>query len=137
LALVGRHAFLKEFSSFILFLLAFFTPWSAINLVDYYCVTKERYDVPALYDPAGRYGRWNSRGIAIYAFGVLIQMPFIATGFYTGPLVDKLGGTDISWIIGLLVPAVLYYVVAQKSGRRIPEHLILPDTATGLTQALD
>ena len=32
LALAGRHAFLKEFSSFILFLLAFFTPWSAIKL---------------------------------------------------------------------------------------------------------
>jgi purine-cytosine permease-like protein len=36
LALAGRHAFLKEFSSFILFLPAFFTRWSVINLVDYY-----------------------------------------------------------------------------------------------------
>ncbi|AIO70220.1 purine-cytosine permease family protein [Burkholderia oklahomensis] len=126
-ALVGRHAFLKDFSAFILFLLAFFTPWSAINLVDFYCVTKERYDVPALYDPDGRYGRWNVSGVSVYAIGVLVQMPFIATEFYTGPLVAKLGGTDISWIIGLVVPGVLYYVTARRQAAHIPERLILPD----------
>ncbi|MFM0505925.1 purine-cytosine permease family protein [Paraburkholderia caffeinilytica] len=126
LALAGRHAFLKEFSAFLLFLLAFFTPWSAINLVDYYCVTKERYDVPALFDPDGRYGRWNMTGIAVYVFGVLIQMPFIATGFYTGALVDSLGGVDISWIVGLIAPALLYYAVARTRGFDVPHEMILP-----------
>lgn len=126
LALAGQHAFLKAFSSFILFLLAFFTPWSAINLVDYYCVTKERYDIPALYDPDGRYGRYHVAGLVVYAIGVLVQMPFIATGFYTGPLVDALGGADISWIVGLAVPAVLYYVVARGRHVRVPDRLILP-----------
>src|SRR3546814_6124451 len=38
IALLGQHSFLGAFKSFILFLLAFFTPWSAINLVDYYCI---------------------------------------------------------------------------------------------------
>ncbi|MBC8652530.1 cytosine permease, partial [Providencia vermicola] len=56
LGLAGQHSFLKLFSSFLLFLLAFFTPWSAINLVDYYWVTKGRYDVPELANPDGRYG---------------------------------------------------------------------------------
>ncbi|QBR04469.1 purine-cytosine permease family protein [Paraburkholderia pallida] len=126
LALIGRHSFLKEFTAFILFLLAFFTPWSAINLVDYYCFTKSRYDVPALTDPSGRYGRWNVMAITVYVVGVLVQMPFISTSFYTGPLVDDLGGTDISWILGLVVPAVLYYVCARASARIIPERLILP-----------
>ncbi|WP_339385778.1 purine-cytosine permease family protein [Burkholderia sp. Ac-20379] len=126
LAIAGRHAFLKEFTSFILFLLAFFTPWSAINLVDYYVFTRSRYDVPALSDPDGRYGRWNGMAIGVYAIGILVQMPFISTGFYTGPLVDALGGTDISWILGLAVPALLYYAGARVSSRRIPERLILP-----------
>jgi NCS1 family nucleobase:cation symporter-1 len=125
-ALAGRHAFLKEFSAFILFLLAFFTPWSAINLVDYYCFTKSRYDVPALSDPDGRYGRWNGMAIAIYAAGVLVQIPFISTSFYTGPLVDALGGTDISWMLGLVVPATLYYIGARNASRTLPERLILP-----------
>jgi len=39
-------------------------------------------------------------GIAVYAVGVLVQLPFISTAFYTGPLVDKLDGADISWIVG-------------------------------------
>ncbi|MGF6602610.1 NCS1 family nucleobase:cation symporter-1 [Paraburkholderia sp. GAS448] len=126
LALAGRHAFLKEFSSFILFLLAFFTPWSAINLVDYYFITKDRYDVPALYDPSGRYGRWNMTGIVVYVVGVLVQLPFISSAFYTGPLVDRLDGTDISWIVGLIVPAVIYFFAARRNAHRAPERLILP-----------
>lgn len=127
LALVGRHSFLKAFESFILCLLAVFTPWSAINLVDYYCFTRSRYDVPALSDPDGRYGRWNSTGIAIYLIGILVQIPFLSTAFYTGPLVDPLGGADISWIVGLLVPGALYYALGRASQRRAPPQAILPN----------
>ena len=47
-------------------------------------------------------------------------MPFLATTLYTGPMVEHLGGVDISWIIGLLVPAVLYYLVARRRPRARP-----------------
>lgn len=127
LALAGQHSFLKAFSSFLLFLLVFFTPWSAINLVDYYCVTRERYDVPALFDANGRYGRWNPTGIAVYVVGVVVQMPFVSTGFYTGRWVDALGGVDISWIVGLVVPGALYYAATRFVRSRVPDQLILPD----------
>jgi NCS1 family nucleobase:cation symporter-1 len=126
LALSGRHSFLKEFEAFILCLLAVFTPWSAINLVDYYCFTRSRYDVPALSDPDGRYGRWNVTGIVIYLIGILVQIPFLSTSFYTGLLVEPLGGVDVSWIVGLLVPGFVYYLFARSSRRRAPPHLILP-----------
>ncbi len=126
LALLGRHSFLKGFEAFILLLLAVFTPWSAINLVDYYCFTRSRYDVPALSDPDGRYGRWNRTGIAIYIVGILVQVPFLSTAFYTGPLVAALGGADISWIVGLIVPGALYYMIVRASPRQIPASLILP-----------
>ena len=126
LALSGRHSFLKEFEAFILCLLAVFTPWSAINLIDYYCFTRSRYDVPALSDPDGRYGRWNVTGIVIYLIGIVVQIPFLSTSFYTGPLVEPLGGVDISWIVGLLVPGILYYLFARSSRARAPPHLILP-----------
>lgn len=131
IALAGQHAFLKAFSSFLLFLLVFFTPWSAINLVDFYCVTRERYDVPALFDANGRYGRWNGIGIVVYLVGVLVQMPFVATGFYTGAWVAALGGVDISWIVGIVVPGVLYYVATRMAGANAPERLILPEAASG------
>ena len=118
LALIGRHSFLKAFESFILCLLAVFTPWSAINLVDFYCFTRSRYDVPALSNPNGRYGRWNTTSIAIYLLGILVQIPFLSTAFYTGPLVQPLGGVDISWIVGLVVPAILYYALGRPSRLR-------------------
>lgn len=116
-ALVGQHSFLNAFKSFILFLLAFFVPWSAVNLVDYYFINRGRYDVAALSDPNGRYGRWNLPGILVYAFGVLVQMPFISTKLYTGPMVERLGGVDVSWIIGLIVPSILYYLFARRDSR--------------------
>ncbi|MEF9898791.1 MAG: cytosine permease [Pseudomonas sp.] len=129
IALLGQHSFLAAFKSFILFLLTFFVPWSAVNLVDYYFITKERYDVPALADPKGRYGRWNMPGIIVYTIGVLIQMPFISTKLYTGPMVAHLGGVDVSWIIGLIVPSVLYYLVARGKAAQAPAHMILPKPA--------
>jgi NCS1 family nucleobase:cation symporter-1 len=127
LALTGRHSFLKGFEAFILLLLAVFTPWSAINLVDYYCFTQSRYDVPGLYDPRGRYGRWNMAGIAVYIAGILVQVPFMSTTLYTGPLVAPLGGADISWVLGLAVTGALYYAVARVSGRSVPPRLIPPE----------
>jgi NCS1 family nucleobase:cation symporter-1 len=53
-------------------------------------------------------------------------MPFISTSFYTGPFVDALGGTDISWILGLVVPGVVYYVTMRRAPQSIPDRLILP-----------
>lgn len=126
-ALLGQHSFLSAFKSFILFLLTFFVPWSAVNLVDYYFITKERYDVPALADPDGRYGRWNWPGISVYIVGVLVQMPFIDTKLYTGPMVAHLGGVDVSWLIGLVVPSLLYYWVARHRAAQAPSGMIVPE----------
>jgi NCS1 family nucleobase:cation symporter-1 len=117
LALAGRNSFLDSFADFLLFLLAFFTPWSAINLVDYYLISRERYDLPALSDPDGRYGGWRLPALSVYGIGLAAQLPFLSTSFYTGPLVTALGGADISWIVGLVVPAGLYWIV----GRRQPD----------------
>lgn len=114
-ALLGKDSFLSSFKDFLLFLLTFFTPWSAINLVDYYLISRERYDLAALADPHGRYGAWRWDALTVYAAGLLAQLPFLATSFYTGPLVEPLGGADISWIVGLAVPALLYWLVARRN----------------------
>ncbi|MGW2857919.1 cytosine permease, partial [Streptomyces sp. NPDC001215] len=81
----------------------------------YYLISKERYDIPALFDPQGRYGAWRWDALAVYAVGLLAQLPFLATAFYTGPLVAPLGGADISWIVGLVATALLYWLLARRS----------------------
>lgn len=115
IAMAASADFLDNFKNFILLLLTVFTPWSAINLVDYYLVSRERVDVPALYDPDGRYGRWNVPALSCYALGILAQVPFLATKLYTGPLTSLLGGADVSWIVGLAVTSVVYYPWARRT----------------------
>ncbi|MEU1903430.1 purine-cytosine permease family protein [Streptomyces hygroscopicus] len=119
-ALAGRTSFLDSFADFLLFLLTFFTPWSAINLVDYYLLSKERYDLPALSDPHGRYGGWRWDALLVYGVGLAAQFPFLSTSFYTGPLVAPLGGADISWLVGLVVPAVLFAALGSRRTRTAP-----------------
>ena len=82
--------------------------------------------MPALSNPDGRYGRWNMTGISIYLIGIGVQVPFLSTAFCTGPLVAPLGGVDISWIVGLIVPGILYYALGRASQRRAPPQIILP-----------
>ncbi len=128
IALLASDDFLSRFRDFVLLLLAAFTPWSAINLIDYYLISKERYDVPALYDPDGRYGRWNVTALVSYAVGIAVQVPFVAQSLYTGPLAEEFGGADVSWIVGLLVTAALYGFWARgvHPDRGLPERSEAP-----------
>ncbi len=125
-ALLASADFLNNFKNFVLVLLMVFTPWSAINLVDYYLVARERVDVPALYDARGRYGSVNGGALLIYALGIAVQVPFLAQAMYTGPATKALGGADISWIVGLLVTAALYYPYARRTARH-PSRIIYPE----------
>ncbi|UFS98811.1 purine-cytosine permease family protein [Nocardia huaxiensis] len=124
-AVAASADFLNNFKNFVLCLLMVFTPWSAINLIDYYLISKERFDIPALYDISGRYGAWNAPALGCYAIGVLAQIPFLATKFYTGPITEKLGGADISWIVGIVLTAALYYPLAKHLNNP-PPHMIYP-----------
>jgi NCS1 family nucleobase:cation symporter-1 len=127
-ALLASADFLDNFRQFILALLMVFTPWSAINLIDYYLISRERVDIPALYDPAGRYGRWNAVALVSYAIGVVVQIPFMAQEIYTGPITEALGGADISWLVGLIVTAAVYHPWARRTTRP-PERMIYPSEA--------
>jgi NCS1 family nucleobase:cation symporter-1 len=133
IAIFGSSGFEAKFSTFLLFLLTFFTPWSAVNLVDFYFISKERYDVTAIGDPDGRYGKWNAAAIGAYIMGLAVQLPFLTTSFYTGPLVDQVGHTDYSWLVGLIIPAVIYYIWSKAGRRSVPDRLILPDEDRSLS----
>ncbi|WP_053142484.1 purine-cytosine permease family protein [Erwinia billingiae] len=126
IAMLSAPSFLKSFTQFLLFLLAFFVPWSAMNLMDYYFITRGHIDIPALSDPNGRYKRWNLLGIATYVAGVLIQLPFISNGFYSGSLVYLFEGNDISWIIGWVFTALCWLLVNQRGKTSRLQATVLP-----------
>ncbi|AJF68365.1 purine-cytosine permease family protein [Streptomyces vietnamensis] len=128
IALAASADFLNNFKNFVLLILMVFTPWSAINLVDYYLVSRERVDIPALYDPAGRYGRWNVTALSCYVVGIAVQIPFLATKLYTGAITKKLDGADISWIVGLVVTGAVYWLWVRRTADP-PAETIHPATA--------
>ena len=112
-AVLGQGNFITNYSNFLLFLLYFIIPWSAINLVDFYLLRHEQYDIASIFNPHGIYGAFNWRALVAYIVAIMLELPFVNTTIYTGPLVSYLGGADISWIIGLLVAAILYYVLMK------------------------
>jgi NCS1 family nucleobase:cation symporter-1 len=117
LAVLGKDSFLVNYTNFILLLLYVLVPWTAINLVDYYLVRHGVYDVASfMRQDGGIYGRVNVAALACYLFGILIQIPFVSTTLYTGPVARALHGADLSWLVGLALTSPLYYVLA-RAGR--------------------
>lgn len=124
-ALLASSNFLATFKNFVLLLLTVFVPWSAVNLVDYYLVSKEKVDIPALYDSEGRYGAYNGVALFSYVLGIIVQIPFINQAMYEGPLAKAMGGADISWIVSLIVTSLVYYPLAKRT-MNVPRQMIYP-----------
>jgi len=114
LACLNSKHFFSSFENFIGVLLFFFVPWSAINLVDYYLVKRGRYDVASFFTPDGIYGKFQWWACLCYVITLAVQVPFLDQTFYQGVLVPKLGGADISWIVGFGVASLLYLAGAKR-----------------------
>jgi NCS1 family nucleobase:cation symporter-1 len=108
-AIFGKDDFLVIFKDFVFILLYVLIPWSAINLADYFILRKGHYNVEDMFRrDGGEYGKWDAIGLGSYAVGLVVQVPFMVTTLYTGPLAEPLGFVDIAWIFGFIVPAVVY-----------------------------
>jgi purine-cytosine permease-like protein len=112
LALSGNV--LHALEAFLAVLVYLFTPWTAINLVDFFFVRKGRYSIRAMFMADGLYGRWNWRGLTSYAVGFIAMIPFFKTELYVGPVAKALGGADISMLIGLPVSAAVYLILCRS-----------------------
>ena len=109
IALASSQDFVEEFGEFLAVLLYLFTPWTAINLVDFYVVRKGHYSVREIFNAHGMYGRWNWRGLLAYFMGFAAMIPFFSTGSYTGPLARALGGADVAMLVGLPISSGVYW----------------------------
>jgi purine-cytosine permease-like protein len=117
IALAATDHFLASFSDMLTVLLYLFTPWTAINLVDFYIVRHSHYSVREIFNPNGMYGRWNWRGLTAYGTGFVAMIPFFSTGLYTGPMARALGGADIAMVVGLPVAGGIYLLACRSLDR--------------------
>jgi purine-cytosine permease-like protein len=107
--------FLEFYGNLLIILLYLFSPWTAINLVDYYLVRRGHYAIKEIFKPNGMYGRWGWRGIVAYLVGFVASSPFWVVGtWYTGPVAKELGSSDISFFIGLGLSALVYVILARS-----------------------
>ncbi|MNQ88609.1 Permease for cytosine/purine, uracil, thiamine, allantoin [compost metagenome] len=108
-------------NTFLVLLLYFLVPWTAVNLVDYFFVRKGRYAISHFFTPQGIYGAWQMRGIVSYLLGFAAMVPFFyifdasaGEEVFVGPLARLLDGVDIAWLVGLVVSGLTYFILSRS-----------------------
>ncbi|MNP62552.1 hypothetical protein D3C76_1578450 [compost metagenome] len=49
-----------------------------------------------------------------FVLTILLEIPFMNTTLYVGPVANALDGVDLAWVVGLLVPALTYYGAMRR-----------------------
>jgi purine-cytosine permease-like protein len=119
IALLIPDDYLGSFNDFVILMLYFLVPWTAVNLVDFYFVRHGKYAITEIFNPRGIYGRWAWRGVVAYLGGFVAMIPFFSTNFYVGPAAEALGGADISFALGLVVAGLLYMLFSRNIDRGV------------------
>jgi purine-cytosine permease-like protein len=96
-------------------------PWTATNLIDFFFVRRGHYAITDLFRIDGIYGVWAWRGLAAYAIGFAVEIPFMFIynlltfhTYYEGFMAKRLNGVDIAWIVGLIVTSVSYVLLTRS-----------------------
>ena len=92
-------------------------PIAGIMIADYFVVRRMVLNVPALYDPVGKYRGWNAAGFFALVLAVLPNVPgFLVTVKLIAP--DKVPAFLVSsysyaWFIGFAVAFIAYLVLRK------------------------
>lgn len=114
-AVFASKDFIGHFVDMVLVLLVVLVPWTAINLIDFYAIHKGDYDIQSIFKvDGGIYGRYNPQALLAYAIGIVVQIPFMNTPLYVGPVSAHINGADLSWLVGLAITSPLYYWLATR-----------------------
>lgn len=118
LALGLAGDFVPRFTDLTLVLLAVLVPWAVIHVVEVALRRHGGHDAEEADAPDDdRHGRFDPVALGSYALGLAVQVPFLATGPYTGPMAAYFGGAAPSWLVGLTVTAPLYFLWARSRRR--------------------
>ncbi|MGW8973686.1 purine-cytosine permease family protein [Streptomyces platensis] len=118
LALALAGDFVPRFADLALVLLAVLVPWAAINVIDAVLLRHSAQDPEEAGAPDDdHHGRFDPVALGSYALGLAVQIPFLTTGPYTGPMAAYFGGVNLSWCVGLIVTTPLYFLWARSRRR--------------------
>lgn len=115
LSLSGAHGYYAKYENFLLLLSYWVAPWVGVVFVDYFLLGGGRFGLQRLYDRRHVLGP----GLAAWAIGVLVSVPFFNQALYVGPAARHWPGLgDISYYVSLVVAGAVYYVWARAGGAR-------------------
>ncbi len=120
--------FYADFSGFLLYIVVWLAPWFGILITDY-LLRGRRYDPQALQSSGGglywRNGGVHWPGVIAQVVGMVAALMWINAAFaeppYTGPISNHfpgLAGGDFSWALGIVVGALVYWLLAARAVRR-------------------
>ena len=108
-------------SDFLLFLIIWAAPWSAIYLVDW-LLRRGRYNTRDLLRSTGgmywRNGGWHIPAVVAQLLGMVAASMAIDTSVWVGPLSKAANGADFSAWMGLVVGGGVYFLLARNEVRR-------------------
>jgi purine-cytosine permease-like protein len=124
----------------LILMLYLLVPWTVTNLIDFFYVRHGHYSIIDIFKPNGIYGVWSYRGLIAYAAGFVAEIPFMVLlnlvslkSYYTGPLASDLNSVDISWIVGAVVTAVVYWALTRNLNAAA-EQTAVAESDAGLRQ---
>ena len=139
---IYKGNFYTDLSAFLDYIVVWLGPWFGIYMVDY-LLRRGRYDVAGLAMKRGgvywRDGGFNWKAIFSLFLGMLAAMMWIDATYYyplnyTSPLTSATHGMDLSWLFGLVVGAVTYYLLSRSSVEaetaKLPAHQITEKPAS-------
>ncbi|OIK16414.1 cytosine permease [Bacillus sp. MUM 116] len=132
LSILGQGNFLSIFINFILFISYFLIPWTAINLVDFYVLRHGEYSIKDIFDLNGKYGKINKITAIAFLVSIIAEIPFMNTTLYVGAAAKAMGGADVAWILGLVVPSVIYYVMMKRKLSKASVSSVDSETSSNL-----
>jgi NCS1 family nucleobase:cation symporter-1 len=129
--------FYNDLSDFLNYIVVWLAPWFGIVLVDY-LLRRGVYDPLSLVQPRGgvywRQGGVNWKAVVALVVGGVASLMWIDALYYNpsyiGPFSSRTNGSDLSWLIGIVVGAVLYAALSWSSVRREVEQAPLRETAS-------
>ena len=119
---VRADSFGHAFDSWMVSILVWISPWSAIVVVDYLILRRGRLNIAALYAANSPYGLWNARALVSLALGLVAgwSWQYGLVPAMQGPIAIAMNGTDFSWLAGALVAGGMYYLACRKVIVRSP-----------------
>ncbi|MDA8047835.1 MAG: cytosine permease [Actinomycetota bacterium] len=119
---IFKGSFYNDLSGFLGYIVVWLAPWFGVLITDW-VLRRGRYHPPSLAAASGG-TYWRNGGVHWNAIAALVAGGGAAALWidgssyqpsFTSPISSATGGTDFSWLVGIVVASVVYWVLCRRS----------------------